>query len=118
MFYTGLFKRIIPFGLTFVAGLFVASFFVSVGLPNPDGWREARRSRNCHEKRQLRMENQELRDTIRTQRHEIDELRRTSQDWDNDATILEAVPPVELDEHKPPQPPRKPKHPHRVEVLR
>ena len=116
MFYTGLFKRIIPFVLTFAAGLFIASFFVQLAFPSLSEWREARRSRGCHEKRQLRMENDELREKVRTLRNQNEEMRRGIKDWDTDEEILNAVPPVELDEHHPPAPPRKPKHPRFVRV--
>lgn len=107
MFYTGLFKRIIPFVLTFAAGLLVASFFVSVGLPNLN-LRSERKWHKCHQKRQLKIENDQLRETVRDLRKENDELRRSNGSWD--AMIKDAVPPVELDEHKPP-PPKRPKHP-------
>jgi len=110
MFYTGLFKRIIPFVLTFAAGLFVASFFVSLAFPNFGGWREGRRSRGFHEKQQLRIENDELREKVRTLRNQNEELRRGIKDWDSDSEILNAVPPVDLEEHHPPRPPKRPKH--------
>ena len=116
MFYTGLFKRIIPFLLTFAAGLMVASLFVPLAFPNLSEWRNARRSRGFHEKRQLRMENEELREKYRTLKKENEELRRGIKDWDADSEILNAVPPVELEEHHPPTPPRKPKHPRFVRV--
>jgi hypothetical protein len=109
MLYTGLFKRIIPFAVTFAAGLFLASFFVSVALPSLSNMREARRSRSCHEKRQLRMEMDELRDKVRTLRRENEELRRNATDVD--VLLQEAVPPVELEAPHPPPPPRRPKHP-------
>ena len=120
MFYAGLFKRIIPFVLTFAAGLLVASIFVPIGLPSVRNWRETRRAKNCHEKSQLRLENQELRDKVRTLKSENQELRRGAYEWDSDAEIMEAVPPVLMEEHKPPPPPppaKRPKHP-RTEILR
>jgi hypothetical protein len=104
MLYTGLFKRIIPFVVTFAAGLFLASFFVSVALPSLSNMREVRRSRSCHEKRQLRMERDELRDKVRTLRRQNEELRRNATDID--VLLQEAVPPVELDAPHPPPPPR------------
>jgi hypothetical protein len=119
MFYVGLFKRIIPFVLTFAAGLLIASIFVPIGFPNAAKWREARRAGKCHERHQLRMENEELREKVRTQRSEIQELRRDAHEWDSDTEILNAVPPVILEEHKPlpPPPAKRPKHP-RTEILR
>jgi|SRR5687767_10003164 len=114
MFYTGLFKRIIPFVLTFVAGLFIASFFVAIGFPNMNNWRESRRSRRCHETQKLRMEADELREKNRALRNENQELRRNAPDLD--LMLQDAVPPVELEAPHPPPPPRRPKHP-RHEVL-
>lgn len=105
MLYTGLFKRIIPFVLTFAVGLFIASFFVSIALPSLGNWREGRRSRSCHEKRQIRMEVNELRERVRSLRRENEELRRSS---DVKLMLEDAVPPVELEA---PHPPRRPKHP-------
>jgi hypothetical protein len=111
MFYTGLFKRIIPFVLTFAAGLFLASLFVPIAFPSLGEWRRARRSHSCHDKRQLRFENEELRQKVRTLKTENQELKRGVHEWDSEAEILEAVPPVLLDEHKPPPPPKRPNHP-------
>ena len=105
MLYTGLFKRIIPFVLTFAAGLFIASFFVSIALPSFGNWREGRRSRHWQEKRQVRMEMEELRERVRSLTRENEELRRNS---DVKWMLENAVPPVELEA---PHPPRRPKHP-------
>ena len=109
MFYAGLFKRIIPFVLTFIAGLFLASFFVSVAVPDLN-LRSEHRSHRCRDKHQLRIENSELRERMRVMRNQNEELRRSARDWD-EAAIMEAVPPVVLDAPKPAHPPRKPKHP-------
>lgn len=59
----GIIKRIIPFLLTFAAGLFVASFFVSLWTPSfgrgtGGGRHECRRVR--HENSELRIENERL----------------------------------------------------------
>ena len=116
MFYTGLFKRIIPFVLTFAAGLFIASIFVPLAVPNFSTWRESRRSRGCHEKRQLRIENDQLRERNLTLQAENEELKRGHSHWGDPASI-EVLPLPDLDEHKPPHPPRKPKHPDRTNVL-
>lgn len=110
MCYTGLFKRIIPFVLTFAVGLFIASFFVSIAFPG-ERWRNSRRFNKVREIQQLRIENEELREKLRQSRIENGELRRSADDWSTDELPL--IPTVELDEHKPepPAPPRKPKHP-------
>jgi len=110
MFYTGLFKRIIPFVLTFAAGLLLASFFVSI-TPNFKSWRSDRRGGKCHEKRQLWIENESLRERLRDSEGELRELRRGLPDQDADFVIPNAVPPVELEAPHPPPPPRKPRHP-------
>lgn len=114
MLYTGLFKRIIPFVLTFAAGLFIASFFVSLAFPTFPARSERRWSGDCHGKRQLQKENQELRDRMRSLELENEALRRMP---DADEFLSDAVPPVALDEHHPPAPPKKPKHPSRTNIL-
>ena len=109
MNYTGFFKRIIPFVLTFAAGLLLASFFVSIA-PNFSGWRSERRERRCHDKRQLKLENESLREQLRATEDELREIRRGIADQDVDFVFPE-VPPVELKEHHPPQPPPPPRRP-------
>lgn len=108
MLYIGLFKRIIPFVLTFAAGLFIASFFVSI-VPNFSGWRETRRGSHCREHRELRKQNEELRQKYYELVGENSDLKR--QISDSDVMLQNAVPPVELKEHRPPSPPKRPKHP-------
>lgn len=115
MCYTGLFKRIIPFVLTFAAGLFLASFFVSIAFPGAN-WRVNRRVNRFHEMQQLRIENEDLREKLRQARLDNEELRRSAGAFDTDLVIPDAVPPVELDAHHPPPPPRKPKQP-RTDIL-
>jgi|SRR5215204_10402 len=105
MCYTGLFKRIIPFALTFAAGLFIASFFVSIAFPTVKPWRKNRTS----QERQMRIEMDELREKVRTLRKENEELRRNASD--SDRILQEAVPPVELEALHPPPPPKRPKQP-------
>ncbi|HEX6126630.1 MAG TPA: hypothetical protein VFZ23_14750 [Pyrinomonadaceae bacterium] len=112
MLYIGFFKRIIPFVLTFAAGLFLASFFVSV-VPNFENWRDARRTRCRDRQHQQRIEMDELREKVRTLRRENDSLRRNAADVD--PYFQDAVPPVVLEAH-PPTPPKRPKHP-RHDVL-
>ena len=104
----GVFKRVVPFLLTFAAGLFIASFFVSI-VPNFDNWRETRRSHRCREKQQIRMEMDELRDKIRTLRQENQELRRTADSFELAIPEIPAVDSMEAPH--PPAPPKRPKHP-------
>ena len=113
MCYTGLFKRIVPFALTFAAGLFLASFFVSIGLPT-SRWRVERRFNRFQETQQLRRECETFREKYRALQAENEELRRRA-----DAAeflIPNAVPPVDLEEHHPPQPPAPPRQPKRLRV--
>lgn len=107
MLYTGLFKRIIPFVLTFALGLFLAGLFGAALLPNFESGREGRRARRCNDRQQLLMEIDQLKDELRDARLENETLRDSS--W-GDSNIELTVPPV-LDEHHPPPPPKRPKHP-------
>jgi len=103
MQFAGLVKRIIPFLLTFSAGLLLASLFIPIGLPNFSTWRENRRStRHCQEHRELRMENDRL-------RMENEQLRRSATESVEDLDVGEL--PMELEVNHPPPPPRRPKHP-------
>lgn len=119
MLYTGLFKRIVPFVLTFAAGLLFAGIFVPVGLPNVDSWADSGPSRgHCHRKKHLWLEkdNFELKEKMRELRIENDELRRNIPEPED--LMRDAVPPVDLDEHHPPAPPKKPKRPDRQDTFR
>jgi hypothetical protein len=107
MLYTGLFKRIIPFVLTFALGLFLAGLFGAALLPNFEGAREGRRARRCNDRQQLLMQIDQLKDELRDAKLENEVLRQGS--W-GDASIELSVPPV-LEEHHPPPPPKRPKHP-------
>ena len=110
MCYTGLFKRLIPFVLTFAAGLFVASFFVSIAFPG-ENWRGRRRSKCQAMQQRLEAENDSLRERNRVL--EIQKERHNVRDWSPEA-VLPLVPPVEFEEH---HPPKRPKQPRRADVL-
>lgn len=60
MFKKGLLKRLVPFFLTLVIGLFVASFFVDLSLPKFNRRYEVRHS--CWRSNELMRENQRLRE--------------------------------------------------------
>lgn len=60
MQYIGVIKRVIPFFLTFAAGLFIASFFVNLTTPSFDGLRK-NRSHKWNKCKQIRAEQEELR---------------------------------------------------------
>src|SRR5215203_3520376 len=104
MCYTGLFKRIVPFVITFAAGLFLASFFVSIGLPTR---RFERRFNRFQETQQLRRENDNLRERNRALQAENEQLKGRS--FDMDHMIPDAVPSVGLGDRHPPKPPREPR---------
>jgi hypothetical protein len=112
MCYIGLFKRIIPFVLTFAAGLFVASFFVSIAFPGAN-WRGNRRSKCQTMQQRLQAENDNLRE--RNRLLELQQERHNVRDWTPEA-VLPLVPPVtEFDE--PYHPPKRPKQLRRTDVL-
>ena len=73
MSYLQIFKRIIPFFLTFAAGLLIASIFVPITTPsfrNADRGGKWRHHRECkREKESLRRENDRM-------RQELDEIKR------------------------------------------
>ena len=110
MCYSGLLKRFVPFALTFAAGLFIASFFVSIALPEA-GWRSRRGFNKFQEIQRLQTENQQLRDQLRLERIQNEEMRRARGNENLDFVIPDAVPPVQLDELHPPPPPKRPKQP-------
>jgi hypothetical protein len=107
MFCKGFFKRVVPFLLTFAAGLFIASFFVTIAAPNLSNFRRNREYRKS-EMQRLRLENRDLRDSVDRLRRENEELRRQSMSWDH-SDIREAVPPVVLEPPQPPPPSRAPR---------
>ena len=109
MQFAGLVKRIIPFVLTFSAGLLLASLFIPIGLPDLSTWRESRRGRHFREHRDLRNENEALRERLRAVEVENEHLRRTVTESVETFEVGEL--PLELEPNHPPAPPRRPKHP-------
>lgn len=80
MQFIGIVKRVIPFFLTFAAGLFIASFFVSLSAPSFDGMRKNRSEKHrkhCEWKReveQLRLENSRLKKEFEALRFDPEEM--------------------------------------------
>lgn len=109
MQFAGLVKRIIPFVLTFSAGLLLASLFIPIGLPDFSTWREARRGKHCREHRELRNEIYEAREKLRMSEIENEQLRRNATESLETLEVGEL--PLELEPNHPPKPPRRPKHP-------
>ncbi|HEX8398819.1 MAG TPA: hypothetical protein VF644_15405 [Pyrinomonadaceae bacterium] len=90
-----LLKRFLPFFLTFVLGLFIASFFVSIALPEVNyerrGWKR-HSEYNCPS----RYERNNLRYQLDTVRRENERLRdeiRINRELELDAIPLPPVPP-------------------------
>lgn len=99
MCYKGIFKRFVPFLLTFAAGLFIASFFVSIALPTlPRSER-----RNQRFQRQERMQRD-----LELLRQENERLRRELEFHSIGPAHLSIpdVPPVPLEEPAPLRVPR------------
>ncbi len=87
-----------PFFATFLLGIFIASFFVTIGRPGFSG----RRYRHFEEDRQIRLEVERLREEKSRLEAQINELRSNAlaDRFDND--VIQAVPPPPL----PPMPPK------------
>jgi hypothetical protein len=89
-------KRFVPFLLAFVLGLFVASFFVSVGLPKFNNYERRGWKRHSEYNCRMRYERDNLRFQLESQRRENERMRdsiRVNRDFDIDALPLPPVPP-------------------------
>lgn len=107
MLYKGVLKRVLPFFLTFAAGLFIASFFVSVVSPSSFGF--PRRSHKFREMQRLRSENDELKKSNCELRKQVREMQKNSESID-----LNGVDEIQTFEADAPPPPPQPRKPHRV----
>ena len=77
----GVFKRVVPFILTFAAGLFIASFFVTITAPN---FGNSRRQIKFREMQRVRMEVEQLRDERTRLKEEIENLRNERREaWES-----------------------------------
>jgi hypothetical protein len=97
MHFKGFLKRFAPFFLTFALGLFVASFFVTVALPNV---RFNRNRTNKHQRyhRQMEFENQRLREEKRQLEKALEEISEKQNIKETskikfEGTINDLVPP-------------------------
>lgn len=90
MSYLAIFKRIIPFFLTFAAGLFIASFFIQISAPTfPKA--EGRKGKR-HGYNKLWEQNKDLRRENELLRQENEMLRQMDKhDW-NTSTLKYEVP--------------------------
>jgi hypothetical protein len=102
MSYLAIFKRIIPFFLTFAAGLLIASIFVPITSPSFRGMERGKRFHN----KQLKMENDELRRENCRMKKELEALREIDQNWDS-TNLKYAVPEIQVEAPPPPAPPVK-----------
>ena len=88
--FMGLVKRFAPFFITFALGLFIASFFVTIGAPR-FGFRRYREMRRCQEmESNLRYENQLLQQQLQNQQVKTLEVRKVAESVDG----LDTPPPV------------------------
>ncbi len=91
----GLLKRIAPFFMTFALGLFIASFFVSIAMPNLRFNRNWKKHREYH--RQMEFENRQLKAEncrLRKEASERRSHRKARRHLDSGAVgINELVPP-------------------------
>jgi len=92
MFLKTFLKRIVPFAATFILGLFVASFFVTLSVPRLQFNRNYHRHYKYNERHQLRLENQRLREELRIQQIRLAE-REARVNFDSDADLLVPPPP-------------------------
>jgi hypothetical protein len=93
----GIFKRLAPFFLTLVAGIFIASIFIDVS--SPFGFRE-RRIQRWNEMQQLRIERDQLKRENECLRRQLGS-RRLDVDGRDDWTVA----PVPAPNMDPPPPP-------------
>ncbi len=107
MFYKGFLKRIVPFFLTFTAGLFIASIFVPLSMPNLR--MPSRGSHKFREVQRLKSELKESRKESCDLKREIRELKQNTLNAEMD--VFQGVPPVAIDAPRPPAPPRAPRAP-------
>jgi len=92
MCFVSVIKRIAPFLLTFSVGLLIASFFVTVSAPNFQLRRGFSRHREMD--RQMRMENDRLREENNRLKNRLTDMEK--RDWvlDHDLDVPPPPPPV------------------------
>lgn len=91
MQYIGIIKRVIPFFLTFAAGLFIASFFVSLSAPSFGGVRKDRSER--HGKKHCKSENERLRAENERLKSENELMKQTNVEINFGDLELDVPPP-------------------------
>src|SRR5258706_15068168 len=100
----GFIRRVLPFFATFAVGLFIASFFVSVGAPQfrGRGWERHRRFEQLQiENEELRNENLRVRNELENQNLMSSELPRVGRKElkGNGPELPVEVPPIPVAPH-------------------
>ena len=103
MSYLQIFKRIIPFFLTFAAGLLIASIFVPIGAPN---FRNSDRSGKYRFRSECKRERESLRRENDRLRQELDQMRQDLEDAKSSDLKLTLPPEIRIEVPAPPPPPR------------
>lgn len=109
MSYLAIFKRVVPFVMTFAAGLLIASIFVPIAAPSFS--RGDRGRYRWNEFRQMKFENESLRRENCRMKKELEQLRQETQSV-SPRTLELLVPEVNVDAPPPPPPPKRPHRPH------
>lgn len=92
MSYLAIFKRIIPFFLTFAAGLLIASIFIPISAPNFSKGEGRKHKRGSYNK--VWMENDDLRRENQRLRQELEmEREMNERDWNAPTTLKYEVSP-------------------------
>lgn len=91
------FIRFLPFFATLLIGMFVASFFVTIGRPAFGG----RRYRHFQEDRQIRVEVERLREENLRLKNQINDLRMNAQSDFSDFEVPPPPPPPHIITVKP-----------------
>lgn len=102
MSYLAIFKRIIPFFLTFGAGLLIASIFVPITAPS---FQRSERGGKWRYHKELKRENESLRRDNCRMRKELEGLRREA-DAAKFSDLRFEVPEIHVEVPAPPPPPR------------
>jgi len=108
MSYLAIFKRVVPFLLTFSVALLIASIFIPIAAPN---FSRGQRGGKWREHERIRTENSDLRIENERLRQENEMLRQNRQSWDT-TNLKWVIPDVDVDAPPPPPAPKRPRHPH------
>lgn len=104
MSYLAIFKRVVPFLLTFAAGLLIASIFIPISAPsfrNNDGG-----GRRCRDhKRQMISEIESLREERDRLRDEVEQLRQDAESGSFKNLKYVVPPEIKIEVPAPPAPP-------------